>query len=153
MDKRNRKLGLPQSRYYLKAAQYGIDALVAERPMDEGFLFFLVRILASLRTVQHALLNHDSQLSEQHKAAIEQWKKQTPMDGPEITFIKQSRDLLLKAGAFRAYAARTESAITNTTGDGYNTAYYVAGERRDLLQDIRAAVVWCDRELTAIEAG
>ncbi len=69
MIKRNRKL--PQSRYYLRGAQYGIDALVAQRPMDEAFLFFVVGILASLRAVQHALLNHDSKLSDEHKAVIE----------------------------------------------------------------------------------
>jgi hypothetical protein len=83
MIKRNRKL--PQSRYYLMAARYGIEALVSQRPMSEGFLFFLVGILASLRAVQHALLNHDSTLSDQHKAVIEAWKNQTPMDGAEIT--------------------------------------------------------------------
>jgi len=155
MIKRNRKL--PQSRYYLGGAQYGIDALVAQRPMDEAFLFFVVGILASLRAVQHALLNHDSKLSDEHKAVIETWKKETPMDGPEIMFIKRSRDLILKEGAFEAYATRTESGIGEgsnfqITAEGYDTAYYVDGERRDLLEDMRAAVAWCDRELNAIEA-
>jgi hypothetical protein len=64
--------------------------------MDEGFLFFTVGILAALRAVQHALLNHDSTLSTEQKS--------TPFNGPEITFIKNSRDLILKAGAFPAYA-------------------------------------------------
>ena len=58
-------------------------------------------ILASLRAVQHALLNHDSTLSPEHKKAIEAWKKSTPFDGPEITFIKNSRDLILKGGALQ----------------------------------------------------
>jgi hypothetical protein len=98
MITRNRKL--PQSNYYLRAAKYGIEALLKQRPMDEGFLFFTVGILASLRAVQHALLNHDSTLSPKHKMAIEAWKKSTPFDGPEITFIKSSRDLILKRGAF-----------------------------------------------------
>ena len=155
MIKRNRKL--PQSRYYLGGAQYGIDALVAQRPMDEAFLFFVVGILASLRAVQHALLNHDSKLSDAHKAVIETWKKETPMDSPEIMFIKRSRDLILKEGAFEAYATRTESGIGEDfnfqiTAEGYDTAYYVDGERRDLLEDMRVAVAWCDRELNAIEA-
>jgi hypothetical protein len=66
MIERNKKL--PQSRYYLRAATYGIKVLVGRKPMDEGFLFFSVGILASLRAVQHALLNHDSTLSPLHKA-------------------------------------------------------------------------------------
>jgi hypothetical protein len=82
MIMRNRKL--PQSSYYLRAAKYGIAALLKERPMDEGFLFCTVGILASLRAVQHALLNHDSTLSPQHKIAIEAWKKSTPFDGLEL---------------------------------------------------------------------
>ena len=115
------------------------------------------RILASLRAVQHALLNHDSTLSDQHKAVIEEWKKQTPMDGTEITFIKRSRDLILKGGSFEAYATRPESGIgegsnLQITAEGYDTAYYADGKRRDLLEDMRAAVKWCDKELTVIEA-
>lgn len=155
MIKRNRKL--PQSRHYLRAAQYGIDVLAADAPMDEAFLFFVVGVLASLRAVQHALLNHDSNLSDAHKAVIEAWRKQTPMDGPEITFIKRSRDLILKGGAFEAYATRTQSGIGEgsnfqITADGYDTAYYVDGDRRDLLKDMLSAAAWSDRELKAIEA-
>ena len=154
MIKRNPKL--PQSRYYLRAAHYGIEALVAQRPMDEGFLFFVVGILASLRAVQHALLNHDSTLSDKHKAVIAAWKKETPMDGPEITFIKTSRDLILKEGAFQAYATRSHSGIGegsnyHITAEGYDTAYYLGDQRHDLIEDMRSAVAWCDRELTAIE--
>jgi hypothetical protein len=154
MIQRNRKL--PQSRYYLMAANYGIEALVAGRPINEDFLFLSVGILASLRAVQHALLNHDRTLSVKHKAVIETWKRATPMDAPEVTFIKTSRDLLLKAGAFRAYAIRSESGIGEgdnyeITGEGYETAYYVGEERRDLIEDMRAAAAWCDRELAAIE--
>jgi hypothetical protein len=155
MIKRNRKL--PQSRYYLMAAQYGIKELLSRRPMSEGFLFFSVGILASLRAVQHALLNHDSTLSDQHKAVIEAWKERTPMDGAEITFIKTSRDLILKAGSFRAYATRShggigEGANYQITQEGYDTAYYIGDQRRDLIDDMRAAVAWCDGELTSIEA-
>ena len=56
-----------------------------------------------------------------------------------------------------AYATRTESGIGEDsnfqiTAEGYDTAYYVDGERRDLLEDMRVAVAWCDRELNAIEA-
>ena len=39
------------------------------------------------------------------------------------------------------------------TGTSYELAYYdEAGERHDLEKEIRRAVDWCDRELTAIEA-
>jgi hypothetical protein len=155
MIDRNRKL--PQSRYYLQAAIYGIEALVAQRPMDEGFLFFTVGVLASLRAVQHSLLNHDGKLSDQHAIAIREWKKATPMDGPEITFIKHSRDLILKEGAFQAVAARSiggtgEAEQFRATRDRYEVAHYVGGKRRDLINDMRAAAAWCDRELTVIEA-
>ena len=155
MIKRNRKL--PQSSYYLRAAKYGIDALLNERPMDEGFLFYTVGILASLRAVQHALLNHDSTLSSEHKRTIEAWKKSTPFDGPEITFIKNSRDLILKGGAFQAYATYSYGGIGEgenfqMTHDGYETAYYIDGERRSLIEDMRAAAAWCEKELSTIEA-
>jgi hypothetical protein len=155
MIERNKKL--PQSRYYLRAATYGIKVLLARKPMDEGFLFFSVGILASLRAVQHALLNHDSTLSPLHKAVIEAWKRSTPMDGPEITFIKTSRDLILKAGAFNAYAGlrrggTREGASFKMTRETYDTGYYLGEERRDLIADMRGAAEWCDRELTAIEA-
>jgi hypothetical protein len=126
--------------------------------MDEGFLFFSVGILASLRAVQHALLYHDSTLSAQHKAAIEAWKKSTLMNGPEITFIKSSRDLILKAGAFKAYAGLRrgrfgEGTSSQVTSETYATGYYdVDGKNRDLIADMRAAAEWCDRELTALEA-
>jgi hypothetical protein len=129
-----RNLKLPQSRYYLRAAQYGIDALVSQRPMNEGFLFIVVGILASLRAVQHALLNHDSKLSDQHKAVIQAWKKSTPMYGPEIKFINHSRDLILKGGAFDAYATRTEGGI----GIG-STPNNVRGIRHRVLLEWRAA--------------
>jgi hypothetical protein len=155
MIMRNRKL--PQSSYYLRAAKYGIDALLNMRPMDEGFLFYTVGILASLRAVQHSLLNHDSTLSPEHKRAIEAWKKSTPFDGQEITFIKNSRDLILKGGAFHAYATYSYGGIGEgenfqMTHDGYETAYYVDGERRSLIEDMRAAAAWCEKELSTIEA-
>jgi hypothetical protein len=151
----NRKL--PQSSYYLRAAQYGIDALLKERPMDEGFLFYVVGILASLRAVQHALLNHDSTLYAEHKKAVEAWKKSTPLDGAEITFIKNSRDLILKGGAFQAYATYSYGGIGEgenfqMTHDCYETAYYVDGGRRSLIEDMRAAAAWCEKELSTIEA-
>ena len=38
------------------------------------------------------------------------------------------------------------------THDGYETAYYVDGERRSLIEDMRAAANWCEKELSAIAA-
>jgi hypothetical protein len=147
---------LPQARYYLRAANYGIDALLAQHPMDEKFLFFVVGVLASLRAVQHALLNHDSTLSAQHKTAIEEWKRTTPMNGPEITFIKNSRDLILKRGSFAAFATTTHGGIGEgesyqITSEGYDAGYYVDGKRRDLIEDVRNAAAWCDQQLKDIE--
>ena len=100
MIERNRKL--PQSRYYLRAAKYGIKKLLEVQPMDEGFLFYTVGILASLRAVQHALFNSDSKLSPQHRNVISDWQKNTRMDGREIDFIKWGRDQILKRGRSRA---------------------------------------------------
>jgi hypothetical protein len=102
------------------------------------------------------LLNHDSTLSPEHKRAIEAWKKSTPFDGPKIPFIKTFRDLLLKGGAFQAYATYSYGGIGEgdsfpKTHDGYETAYYVDGERRSLVEDMCAAAVWCEKELSTIE--
>lgn len=97
-EERNRKL--PQSTNYLRAARAGIQMLEQQKPMDDRLLFFVAGILACLRAVQHSLLNHDRMLSPEHKATIDEWKKRTPIDGKEISFIKNSRDLILKAGAF-----------------------------------------------------
>ena len=95
MEKIVRKL--PQARHYLRAARWGIDEIVQRKPMDAGFMFHIVGILASLRAVQHALINADSKLSPTHKAVIAEWLRDTPLSGPEISFIKSSRDMLLKA--------------------------------------------------------
>jgi len=142
---------------YLDIAKWGIETLTAGKLMGKPFRFQIVGILASLRAVQHALLNHDSKLSEKHTELIEAWKKNTPMDGPEITFIKTSRDAILKAGDFDAYAISTESSIgeysnREITREDYETAYYKGGERRDLLADMQAAVKWCENQLQAISA-
>jgi hypothetical protein len=151
MIERNRKL--PQSRYYLRAANYGIKKLAEVKPMDEGFLFYTAGIFASLRTVQHALINSDRKLSPQHMKVIDKWRKNTRMDGREIDFIKWGRDLILKGGAFPGYASSTEG---STGGKPYDTAYYrkrgTKLKRRDLIKDMRAASRWCDRQLSGIEA-
>jgi hypothetical protein len=71
--------------------------------------------------------------------------------------VRKSRDLILKAGSFQAYATRShggigEDANYQITQEGYDTAYYVGDQRRHLIEDMHAAVAWCDRELTSIEA-
>ena len=154
MEKTVRKL--PQSRRYLRAARWGIVEIEKLKPMDAGFMFFVVGILASLRAVQHALLNSDRKLSPTHKTVIDQWKRDTPMKGPEISFIKSSRDLLLKEGAFEAYAGFRQGVFDDIgkftkTAPFYEIGYYIGGKRRDLLEDMRTAADWCERQLSEIE--
>ena len=143
---------------YLKAAQWGFDGLLAKRHSGDAFVFHLVGILASLRTVQHALKGHDRTLSEEHKRVIDEWWRTTPLTVPELHFIRTSRNLLLKMGAFKAYAIVSESSTgegpnREITSTSYELAYYNENsERQDLKEAIRGAICWCDRELTALEA-
>ena len=81
----------------------------------------------------------------------------TPLDGPEFSFIKSARDLILKEGSFKSYATRTESGTGEgrnhtVTREDYDLAYYVDGVRRDLLVELKGAVAWCRHELESIEA-
>jgi hypothetical protein len=109
---------LPQARLCLKAAQWGTDEMVKQQAYGSGYRFFLVGILASLRAVQHALYNHDRELSPEHRAAIDQWwKRTTPSDKPELAFIVDARNQILKGGAFQSYAISSESGIGE--GDTY----------------------------------
>jgi hypothetical protein len=154
MIERNRKL--PQSTYYLRAAKRGIQMLEEQKPMDEALLLLTVGILASLRAVQHSLLNHDSKLSPAHKLAINEWKKRTPMDGREISFIKSSRDLILKEGAFPGgagfkLAEEGEDGIFRRIPKRWEAYYFVDSKPRDLVADMRAAVDWCEEQLSTIE--
>ena len=149
---------LPQAKMYLQSAQWGFHELLTKQLDGRAFCFYLIGILASLRAVQHALMNHDSTLSDEHKRAIEDWRQATPLSTPELHFIRTSRDLILKRGSFRGYAIFTESSTgeepnLEITGTSYELAYYdEAGDRLDLEKEIRRAIDWCDRELTAIEA-
>jgi hypothetical protein len=147
-----------QARMYLKSAQWGFDELLTKKLSDYAFRFYLIGILASLRAVQHVLKSHDRTLSDEHKRVIDEWYEVTPLSTPELNFIKKSRDLILKRGTFESYATVSECStgegpnreITNT---GYELAYYDEedGNRHDLEEEIRGAIHWCDRELTAIE--
>jgi hypothetical protein len=149
---------LPQARMYLQSAQWGFDELLRKQLLGYPFRFYLIGILTSLRAVQHALMYHDSTLSDEHKRVVKDWWQATPLSTPELHFIRTSRDLILKRGSFKGYAIVTESSIgeepnLEITGTSYELAYYdEAGERHDLEKEIRRAVDWCDRELTAIEA-
>jgi hypothetical protein len=151
--KRNRKL--PQSTYYLRAAKAGIETLEEQQPMDDRLLFLVAGILACLRAVQHSLLNHDRKLSREHEAVIAEWEKCTPITGKEISFIKKSRDLILKAGAFPGGAGFR---LAEFDPDGtvrrvprrWETYYFVDGKPRELIGDMRSAADWCDAQLSAI---
>jgi hypothetical protein len=144
---------------YLQSARWGFDELLTKRLEGRAFCFYLIGILASLRAVQHALINHDSKLSDKHKRVVEDWRQATSLSSaPELHFIRTSRNLILKGGSFPAYATVTESSTGEEpkvviTGTSYELAYYdEAGKRHDLEKEIRRAIAWCDRELTAIEA-
>ena len=130
--------------------------LEQQKPLDDQLLFFVAGILACLRAVQHSLLNHDRMLSPEHKATIDEWKKRTPMDGKEISFIKNSRDLILKEGAFPGGAGFR---LAEFGPDGtmqrvpkrWEAYYLVDGKHRDLIADMRAAADWCEAQLSTIE--
>ena len=148
---------LPQARLYYNAALWGLDAMVTQRLQGYAYRFHMVGILSSLRTVQFALFNHDRKISALHAKAIDAWKAATPMTTPELAFIKDARDQILKGGAFESYATSSESG----TGEGsnytitateYELSYYVDGGRRDLLADITKAMAWCDAALASIES-
>lgn len=148
---------LPQARMYLEAAKWGIEELESRRLLGKGYVFHVVGILSSLRAVQHALLHHDRNLSDQHKLVVDDWKNKTPMDGFEISFIKNSRDQILKAGSFESWAIKTESGIGEgsnytVTREEYDIYYYNNEERRSLMTDMRSAALWCKNELNKLEA-
>jgi hypothetical protein len=150
---------LPQTRMYLKTAEWGFGQIVTHKLSGAAFRFHLIGTLAALRAVQHALRAHDRKLSPQHSAVISEWwaAHRNFTKFPELRFIKESRDLILKAGAFKAYAIDTESGIgegsnRTVTRTDYELVYYVGGKRRDLAERIRAALDWCDAELSKLEA-
>ncbi len=151
---------LPQARMYLEAAQWGFDSLMEQKLSGYGYRFHLIGILASLRAVQHSLYAHDRNLSPTHKRVIAAWWKKTSNRDlyPDLHFIKNARDQVLKAGRLESYATHSESSIgegsnLQITGTDYDLAYYDSdGERHDLKEAIESALSWCDRELTDIES-
>jgi len=158
LERCERNSEAPASENVFAIAQRGFEELLTKHLLGYPFRFYLVGILASLRAVHHALMNHDSKLSEEHKRVVGKWLLATPpLSTPELRFIETSRNLILKGGSFPGYATVTESSTgeepnLEITETSYELAYYQAGERHDLEKAIRRAIDWCDRELTAIEA-
>jgi hypothetical protein len=149
---------LPQARKYLRSAQWGFDDLLAKKIVYTPFIFYLIGILASLRAVQHALMNYDRTLSKEHERLIDEWKRNTTAEkSPELTFIQTSRNKILKGADLAARAMYSESSTGDEinreiTSTSYELFYYDdAGQRQDLEEAIRRAIDWCDRELTALE--
>ena len=150
---------LPQARRYLRSARWGFEDLLAKKIIDTPFIFYLIGILASLRAVQHALMNYDRTLSEEHKRVVDTWKKNTtPETTPELKFIQTSRNRILKGADLAARAIHSESATgeesnREITDTNYELEYDDDdGEPHDLEAAIRRAIDWCDRELTTLEA-
>jgi hypothetical protein len=151
---------LPQAQMYLKSAQWGFETLIEQKLSGYAFRFYVIGILAALRTVQHSLFSHDQNLSPEHERVIAKWKEKTSDIKliPNLLFIKTARDQILKAGSFEAYAGHTESADGEganlvVTRTDYDLAYYDKdGQRHDLKAAIRSAINWCEDELAAIES-
>ena len=149
---------LPQAHLYLESARWGIDELVRGKLSGYPFRFYIIGILASLRAVQHALWNHDRNISPAHEKAIaEWWKNPTTLNASELVFIKTARDLILKEGSFKSYATLTESGTGEgdnykASGEDYDLGFWIDGQRHDLLAELRRAEEWCERELASIEA-
>jgi hypothetical protein len=151
---------LPQARMYLKSARWGFDRLEKQMPSGYEYRIFMIGILAALRAVQHSLYAHDRKLSPAHEKVISDWWAKTSIRGghPDLQFIKDARDQVLKAGSFESYATFSQSGIgelenLEVTGTDYDLAYYDENqERHDLKAAIESALNWCDRELTQIES-
>jgi len=150
---------LPQARRYLRAAQWGCENIRSQKLIGAGAIFHIIGILACLRAVPHALLNHDRGLSPEHQEVISDWQVATKNSSsiPDLHFIVTSRNLLLKDANFEGYAIHSESSIGEdenciVTDEEYELAYYVDGQRRDLASAIQSAIDWCKGELAKLES-
>ena len=121
---------LPQARMYLKSARWGFDHLLEQKATCYAYCFYMIGILAALRAVQHSLHAHDRKLSPTHEKVIADWWTKTSIrDHPDLRFIKDARDQVLKAGSFDSYATYSESGIGELenyqiTKTDYDLAYY-----------------------------
>ena len=131
---------------YLKSARWDFDSLLEQRLSGYGYRFYIIgaRPQSFINT------------QENYRTW---WKKTSNRElYPDLGFIKNARDLILKAGSFDSYASYSESATgegdnLQITGTDYDLAYYdESGERHDLKEAIEFALNWCDRELTQIES-
>jgi hypothetical protein len=150
-------LKLPQARFYLKSARWGVDRLVDSKLLGEPFCFHIIGILAALRAVQHALQNHDAKISPEHRRVIDEWWNDPHVKASaDLAFIKTARNLILKGGLFEAYATLTESGLGEgnnytVTREDYDLIYWIDGERCSLRAAMENAIAWCKRELASIE--
>jgi hypothetical protein len=153
MTERERKTGekLPYTRKYLRAARSGLDALLDQKPIGPDYLFHMIGLLATLRACQHVLLNRDRKLSPRHEEVIGLWLTKDLKQVPELRFITEARNTLLKDGSFPGYATRSQASWETDVVD-YEMAHYLGGERRDFETDVRAAFDWFERQLAEIEA-
>jgi hypothetical protein len=155
---------LPQARRYLRAARWGFENLKEKMLVGSGAIFHVMGVIAILRAVPHALLNHDRKLSPDNDAVIKAWEADTEnwRDIPALSFIIRSRNLILKDADFDSYAVHTESSTGEddnrlVTGQRYELVHYVYRDdgrrvRRDLAKDIQSVIDWLDAELTKLEA-
>ncbi len=112
--------------------------------MGYGFRFQLIGILSSLRTTQFALDKHDRRLSDDHRAVIGEWVKNTPQSTPEVAFMRWARNKILKDGEFPGQA--------HASADHYELTYQSdEGETGDLLAKIRWAMAWWEHQLADLE--
>jgi hypothetical protein len=154
MTERERKTveKLPYTRKYLRAARFGLDALFDQKPIGPDHLFYVIGLLATLRACQHVLINRDRKLSPRHEEVIGLWRTKDHLKQvPELRFIAEARNTLLKDGSFPSHATRSEASWETDVVD-YEMAHYLGGERRDFETDVRAAFDWFERQLAEIEA-
>jgi hypothetical protein len=142
---------LPHTRKYLRAARSGLDAILDQKPIGPDYLFQMNGLLATLRACQHVLFKRDRKLSPRHEEVIGVWWKKDFKQVPELCFITDARNLLLKEGSFPSYATRSQASWETDVVD-YEMAHYLGGERRDFETDVRAAFDWFERQLAEIEA-
>ena len=128
-----------------------------QRLSGYGYRFYIIGSLAALRAFAVCARSQSFiNTQENYRNLVEENTNRELY--PDLGFIKNARDLILKAGSFDSYASYSESATgegdnLQITGTDYDLAYYdEAGERHDLKEAIESALNWCDRELTQIES-
>jgi hypothetical protein len=127
-------IGTPAGASLFEGRPVGFAELIDRKYSGYAFRFFLIEILTSLRAVQHALRKHDRSTSLLHGKVIDEWwNDPKTIASAEWSFIKTSRDRILKIG-FQADATHIPSAIGKgptykVTGESYELAYNTNGEK------------------------